>query len=383
MTEDTETTFAGQNLDLERYRVRFGLYKVIFGTALVGILGVVVPGAVEFWRVTFEDRRLQTQSAAETQRRAIEMQIDQINQQQAFVRDFLETALNQDIELRIRLADYFSKVSAEPFREDWMGYRDALMLSRNQTRDEINAMEEALLRGMSVPSPTVEQQIENARLGRELEWRYREIGYVARNRSIVRSEGETEEAARTLAAATDAGDLVRIIMHWTGGGHRATPLDRQYYHEVVEGDGTRVRGLLPPEANAVGAVGPRVAHTLNLNVGSIGLAMAAMNRATYQPFSPGDAPITVAQLEAFCLSVTDYARQFNIPITRETVLSHAEVQPTLGVQQRFRSDITWLPGMVGTGEPVAVGDLLRDMMRAHGDDRCVYRPEAAQSVVGD
>jgi len=52
--------------------------------------------------------------------------------------------------------------------------------------------------------------------------------------------------------------------------------------------------------------------------------------------------------------------QYAIPVQYDTVLSHAEVQRTLKVTQRGKWDITWLPGMTQVGDPVAVGDGLRD-----------------------
>lgn len=95
-------------IDLERYRIRFGFYKILFGTAIVGLAGVLVPGAVEYWQAYFDDRQ-----------KTLEIELAQTNQQQAYVKDFLQTALNQDIELRIRFADYFANVAAQQFKEDW------------------------------------------------------------------------------------------------------------------------------------------------------------------------------------------------------------------------------------------------------------------------
>lgn len=212
----TEDTLEDQKTDigLEKYRIRYGLYKVLFGTALVGIIGVLVPGAVEFWKATFENQRLTTQFEIENKRKQLEIELDQINQQQAYVKDFLETALNQDIELRIRFADYFSKVSADPFRKDWTTYRDALVETRNITRSEIHLKEEALLRGISLQSPTIEQQIGNAKLSRELEWRYREIGYLARDRSIVRSESEAEDTERSFSSLINAESILNSEPKW-------------------------------------------------------------------------------------------------------------------------------------------------------------------------
>lgn len=202
MNENTQPNIQATDIELEKYKTRYGFYKVAVGTALVGLVSVIIPGAIEYWKATFENQRLSYQYEIDNKRKQSEIELSQINQQQAYVKDFLDTALNQDIELRIRFADYFSKVSAAPFQEQWSEYRQSLVDVRNQTRSEIHEKEETLLFRLSVETPTTEEQIEIARLRRELEWRYREIGYVERDRSIVRSEDETDSLS--LAAITNS-----------------------------------------------------------------------------------------------------------------------------------------------------------------------------------
>lgn len=153
----------------------------------------------------------------------------------------------------------------------------------------------------------------------------------------------------------------RIVIHWTAGTHRANATDRRHYHYIVEGDGTVVAGDHPPEANARGPLvsGRYAAHTASLNTGSVGVALAAMHGARERPFDPGRHPITQAQIEALARLCADLCRRYDIPVTRRTVLTHAEVQPTLGVRQVAKWDVTWLPGMAGVGDPIKVGDMLR------------------------
>lgn len=157
--------------------------------------------------------------------------------------------------------------------------------------------------------------------------------------------------------------LKRIVMHWSAGGNKPSELDRQHYHFIVGGDGVAVAGKFAPESNIAPKKGAYAAHTLNLNTGSIGVAMAAMAGAVERPFNAGSAPITPAQLDGFVNLVAALCCKYNIPVTRETVLSHAEVQPTLKIQQRGKWDICWLPGMAGPADPVRVGDILRERIR--------------------
>lgn len=158
--------------------------------------------------------------------------------------------------------------------------------------------------------------------------------------------------------------MKRIILHWSAGSHKASALDKKHYHFIIEGDGNVVEGDLPPEANLSTKDGEYAAHTRNCNTGAIGVAVAAMAGAREHPFTAGRFPVTPAQIDAMTTLCAQLCRAFSIPVTRTTVLTHAEVQPTLGIVQRGKWDITWLPGMQGVEAPVAVGDRLRGLIKA-------------------
>ena len=159
--------------------------------------------------------------------------------------------------------------------------------------------------------------------------------------------------------------MQRIILHWSAGAHTASTLDLEHYHFVIDGQGRVHKGKHPVSANA-GPLrsGAYAAHTLNANTGSIGVALAAMAGAQERPFSAGKYPITPAQVDALATLCADLCRQYDIPVSRQTVLTHAEVQPTLGITQQGKWDIAWLPGMAAPGNPVAVGDQIRALIVA-------------------
>lgn len=158
--------------------------------------------------------------------------------------------------------------------------------------------------------------------------------------------------------------MERIIIHWTAGTHTVSALDRKHYHFIVAGDGKVILGDWPVSANAKPQPGRYAAHTLNCNTGSIGIAVAAMAGAVERPFSAGRFPITEAQLDALVIECAALAKQYGIPVSRQTILTHAEVQPTLGIRQRGKWDIAWLPGMAAPIDPVKAGDMLRDRITA-------------------
>lgn len=159
-------------------------------------------------------------------------------------------------------------------------------------------------------------------------------------------------------------EMKRIVLHWSAGGPTASALDLDHYHGLTEASGKCVYGNYKPEHNASTKDGHYAAHTRALNTGSIGLAMCGMVGAVENPFNPGAAPLNWKQVKAFAGFVAEFAHTYKIPVTRRTILFHAEVQPTLGVWQRGKWDVAWLPDMAAPGDPVAVGDRMRYMIAA-------------------
>jgi hypothetical protein len=151
----------------------------------------------------------------------------------------------------------------------------------------------------------------------------------------------------------------RIHVHWTAGGHTANSTDKNAYHILVQGDGSLVRGNKSIAANAQGSGQSQASHTLNANTGAVGVSICAMRLAQESPFSAGPEPILQVQWTTMLRVVADLSRRYGIPVTRQTILTHAEVQPNLGIAQRQKWDITRLvfaPGEVGFAK---VGDKMR------------------------
>lgn len=160
--------------------------------------------------------------------------------------------------------------------------------------------------------------------------------------------------------------MSRIIFHWTAGRSNASTLDRQHYHILVEGDGNLVRGFPGIELNSGSSVKPGyAAHTLNCNTGSIGVSLCGMAGAIESPFSAGDWPINQVQWERLARVCADLCRHYGIKLERTTLLSHAEVQDTLGIAQKQKWDIAALPFLPGAPQGAhVVGDMLRAKVSA-------------------
>lgn len=153
--------------------------------------------------------------------------------------------------------------------------------------------------------------------------------------------------------------LVRTITHWTGGGYRANAKDKRHYHLLTEFDGNQVRGKEDPEDNIVTSDDDYAAHTLNLNSGSIGTAMCGMMGAQEYPLDYGDFPITEKQFERHCMMLAEVHANYAIPVNEFTCITHAEVEPRLGVKQRNKWDLTVLPFKEDIRGAYAVGDYMR------------------------
>ncbi|MEN5083700.1 peptidoglycan-binding protein [Bosea sp. TWI1241] len=169
---------------------------------------------------------------------------------------------------------------------------------------------------------------------------------------------------RTIPAAwLPKARMRRIHFHWTGGTYKASAGDRKHYHLLIDGDAGLVRGT-PSIALNVAPIDLKsayAAHTLNANGDAIGVAVCCMGggQVSESPFRSGAYPMTRAQFEMMARVAADLCRFYDIPVGPKTTLSHAEVQPNLGIQQRGKWDFTRLsfePGLIGAK---ACGDRLR------------------------
>jgi len=159
--------------------------------------------------------------------------------------------------------------------------------------------------------------------------------------------------------------LKRSITHWTAGAGMASEIDKKHYHGITQWDGSYVKGHEELKDNIVTSDGDYAAHVLNLNTGSAGFAVAGMRGAIESPFDAGDSPINRIQFEAHCKRLAQFHMNYGIPVTRETCLTHAEVQPTLGVRQRGKWDFTRLPFELEIRGAIPCGDYMRARVKSY------------------
>lgn len=181
-----------------------------------------------------------------------------------------------------------------------------------------------------------------------------------------KTRGATQ-AAMTSRRVLRAADLFhpsgvhRIHWHWTAGAYGDIALERRAYNGLIDRDGSRIDGDFRFEAQGRYQVGQAASHSLNANSGAGGLACDAMAGAQEVPFKPGSAPLTWPMIEEMCRWTAELCEDFDIPISPWSTLSHAEIQANLGIRQRSKWDITWLPDMDQPGSASEVGNRLRGM----------------------
>lgn len=158
--------------------------------------------------------------------------------------------------------------------------------------------------------------------------------------------------------------MTRIVLHWSAGAWKASALDKEHYHFIVEHDGNVVRGDHSIADNVNTADDDYAAHTRGCNTGAIGVSMAAMAGAVENPFNAGRFPLTQEQWDRAAEVVAHLAKVYMIPVDSTHVLSHAEVQPNLGIQQAGKWDVTRLPFAPSVRGADACGEKFRGQVRA-------------------
>lgn len=164
-----------------------------------------------------------------------------------------------------------------------------------------------------------------------------------------------------------AAAMKRIHVHWTAGTHTASAYERTRYHILVQGDGSLRRGDVPINANAAGSGLAQASHTKNANTGAVGVSLCCMAGARDLPFDAGRYPMTRLQWDSMLRVVAELSLRYGIAVTPQTILTHAEVQPILGIAQSGKWDITRLAFALDVVGHQAVGNLMRVGVAAERD----------------
>lgn len=153
-------------------------------------------------------------------------------------------------------------------------------------------------------------------------------------------------------------EMLRMVMHWSAGGHKASTLDKEHYHILIENDGKLIQGDHTIDDNVSTGDDDYAAHTRMLNSKTIGIAVCCMAGAEESPFKPGPSPMLELQWNTMAQVAAELAKFYKIPVDERHILGHGEVQRILGVTQRGKWDpmvLPWNPGL----SKKQVGDAFR------------------------
>jgi len=167
-----------QRLELERYKAKLDFRKFMWGSVVAGVTIAAIPPLFQLATAYLEYIKSEAARA---------MQAQQFRD--GYVKDFLDTALKQDIEVRIRFAKYFTSVSSE--KRDWTNYLADLTKLRDAKKLEIDSLEEDWQKLANQPRADA-IAVNKAR--RHLDWAYSEVGYVAPNRSAISNPRVSDES---------------------------------------------------------------------------------------------------------------------------------------------------------------------------------------------
>jgi hypothetical protein len=165
----------------EREKAKLDYRKFIWGSVVAAIAIATIPPSFQLATAVLEYVKSRAKLREDTRAAEADRQVKQEQFLQTFTQAFIANALDQDIELRIRFADYFAHVSPASSRDLWGAYLGKLEKQRDKVRASINEMEEKWQRS-KVGSD--QAAIDLDRLERTLQWTYKEVGYVSRDRSV-------------------------------------------------------------------------------------------------------------------------------------------------------------------------------------------------------
>ena len=176
-------------LALEREKVRLDYRKFVLGSVFVAIAIAFIPPSFQLATAVLEYVKSQAKLQLDDQNTKADRQTRELEFRQTYVKEFVSNFAVQDIELRIRLAEYFSKVASGPLRDGWVLYHEDLKGRRDKVREQIDAMEADYRLQMPYG-----QTMELDRIERNLKWLYNEVGYVDKGRSLVADPRDREPA---------------------------------------------------------------------------------------------------------------------------------------------------------------------------------------------
>jgi hypothetical protein len=168
-----EKSLDEQKLELERYKTKMDFLKFMWGSVVAAIAIAAIPPLFQLATAVLQNAQADNERRSKELVFNAELRLKQQTFRDEYVKTFVTNALDRDIENRIRLAQYFARVTTDAFRDGWVAYRDELMKHKEDTRKGIDQTEKEL-QTMMLAEPKDILAIE--RIERHLRWMNKEIG---------------------------------------------------------------------------------------------------------------------------------------------------------------------------------------------------------------
>lgn len=191
-----------EKLRLDRYKAKLEFWKFVLASVCAAIVIALIPPSFQLATAYLEKVKGDK-----------DRQLKQQEDRDSYIKDFLNNALNQDIELRIRFAQYFAYVSADAFRQGWIDYRSELQRQRGDIRRQIDQMEGDWSQAVRAKQAK-DEDIE--RLERNLKWAYAEVGYVERERSAAANPRAKSQVAELPSDKTIPASDYQVFVQFAG-----------------------------------------------------------------------------------------------------------------------------------------------------------------------
>jgi Lhr-like helicase len=182
MTDQPRQSAALQKRELELrwYQTRLGFWQAIWGTLITGGIAVAIPAAVEAYKIKIEAYKISQEQILKDREITLkdkELQGKLQDMDQQYISQFLKTAVDPDMEMRLRFSQYFSYVSSnQTSREGWEKFRLALAVRLNELKDQVNQKEADVEKLRAKDSLSLDDKTKLHQLQRELTWDYAELG---------------------------------------------------------------------------------------------------------------------------------------------------------------------------------------------------------------
>jgi hypothetical protein len=192
-----------ENIALERYKATLDFWRVVLVSGFFAIVIAVLPPAFQYATAILEDAR-----------KAREEALSRVTFHDQYIKDFVNMGLNQDIEIRIRLATYFVNLSDKDYKDGWAKYLKLLRELRGELRAQINDETKELFKLARTGGPDDLPLIRQ--LGRQLSWASAELGYARPDTDVSVVTSSLAELPKTVAVRaqlkvlTSDAELVRV-----------------------------------------------------------------------------------------------------------------------------------------------------------------------------